>query len=209
MEQQEQIRKQKRKRLWPGILAAILLLGGITAAWYALRQLPPEEKALRQKVVQTAESWLGSNEADGSHQPIIDLYNTQDPLPRGYTVTYEDSWCATFGSAVAMSCGLTDIIPTECSCQQQIALFEALGRWEESDWYLPQPGDYIFYDWEGPLLGSNTGWSDHVGIVSAVYGPIIQVIEGNKDDRVAYRYVFPGHPSIRGYGLPDYGSKIP
>lgn len=196
--------KKKKNRLdiclWTVLLLDVLFLG-----WYGLRMVPPEEAALRQKVVQTAERWLGASEADGSHQPIIDLYNTQNTLPRGYCVTYEDSWCATFGSAVAMECGLTDIIPTECSCQQQIALFEALGCWEERDWYLPQVGDYIFYDWEGPLLGANTGWSDHVGIVAAVYGPVIKVIEGNKDDSVSYRYVSPGHPGIRGYGLPDYG----
>ncbi len=201
--------KKKPKKWLLRILATAVVLGAVICAWCLLRQLPPKELALRQKVVQTAEQWLGANEADGSHRPIIDLYNTQDPLPRDYAVTYEDSWCAAFGTAVALELGLTDIIPAECSCQQQIALFAALGRWEESDWYLPQVGDYIFYNWEGPLFGSNTGWSDHVGIVAAVYGPVIQVIEGNKDDCVTYRYVFPNHPGIRGYGLPDYGSKIP
>ncbi len=201
--------KTKRGVKWLlGIFCMGIVLGAVGALWCLWRQLPPEELALRQQVVQTAEGWLGANEADGSHQPIIDLYNTQEALPRDYTVTYADSWCAVFGSAVAMERGLTDIIPAECSCQQQIALFDALGRWEESDWYLPQPGDYIFYDWEGPLFGSSTGWSDHVGIVAAVYGPVIKVIEGNRDDCVMYRYVFPNHPGIRGYGLPDYGSKI-
>lgn len=205
MEEQKTEPKKKSKRSIILIICAAMALGIAIAGWCLLRQLHPEEAALRRQVVQTAENWLGANEADGSHQPIIDLYNTQEMLPRSYTVTYEDSWCATFASAVAMECGMTDIIPTECSCQQQIALFEALGCWEERDWYLPQVGDYIFYDWEGPLLGANTGWSDHVGIVAAVYGPVIKVIEGNKDDSVSYRYVFPGHPGIRGYGLPDYG----
>ena len=205
MEEQELIAAKKPKRLLILLFCLATLVAAAAIGWHLSRRLPPEETALRNKVVQTAESWLGANESDGSHQPIIDLYNTQEVLPRSYTVTYEDSWCATFGSAVAMECGLTDIIPTECSCQQQIALFEALGCWEERDWYLPQVGDYIFYDWEGPVLGANTGWSDHVGIVAAVYGPVIKVIEGNKDDSVSYRYVFPGHPGIRGYGLPDYG----
>ena len=33
------------------------------------------EKELRQKVVATAESYVGCKEADGSHRKIIDLYN--------------------------------------------------------------------------------------------------------------------------------------
>ena len=205
MEEQKQKTKPRPRKFLIVLLCVCLILIACVAAWCLSRRLPPEEMALRQKLIRTAEKWLGANEADGSHQPIIDLYNTQDVLPRGYTVTYVDSWCAAFATTAAMECGLTDIIPPECSCQQQIALFDTLGCWEEDDWYLPRVGDYIFYDWEGPLLGANTGWSDHVGIVAAVYGPVIKVIEGNKDDSVSYRYVFPGHPGIRGYGLPEYG----
>lgn len=172
--------------------------------WFVWRWMSPEERAIRQTVVETAEQYLGCKEADGSHQQIIDLYNSQESLPRGYEVTYEDSWCATFGSAVAIEAEMADWIPLECSCQEQIALFDRVGDWEESDWYLPQPGDYIFYDWEGKLFGDNTGWSDHVGIVVATYGPVIKVIEGNLEDGVGYHYVFVNHPQIRGYGLPDY-----
>ena len=41
------------------------------------------EKELRQKVVATAESYVGCKEADGSHRKIIDLYNSHKPLARG------------------------------------------------------------------------------------------------------------------------------
>lgn len=44
------------------------------------REVPEAEHDLRMKVVQTAEKWLGCNEADGSFQPIIDLYNSHKPL---------------------------------------------------------------------------------------------------------------------------------
>ena len=40
----------------------------------------------RTAVVNQAKAWLGYNEADGSHRAIIDLYNTQNPRPRGYKV---------------------------------------------------------------------------------------------------------------------------
>lgn len=37
------------------------------------------EKELRQKVVDTAVSYLGCKEANGSHRKIIDLYNSHKP----------------------------------------------------------------------------------------------------------------------------------
>ena len=190
----------KRILLW-GLLVCFCI-GCIL--WHLWRNGSPEEQALRQNIVETAQSWLGCNEADGSHQQIVDLYNSQETLPRDYEVNYEDSWCATFVSSVAMKADMTDWIPLECSCQEQITLFDQAGDWKESDWYLPKPGDFIYYDWQGSLFGDNTGWADHVGIVVAVYGPIIKVIEGNCNDEVAYHYVWVNHPQIRGYGLPDY-----
>lgn len=194
---------KSRHRLMALIFSAALLL--IVCTLFALsRQMHPDERALRDRMVETAEQYLGHNEADGSHREIIDLYNAQESLPRGYAVTYEDSWCAAFVSVVAMQSDMADWISTECSCQQMIYLFEANGEWVENDWYIPQKGDFIFYAWGEFPLGECTGWADHVGIVEGVYGPIIKVIEGNKDDSVAYRYIWIGHPEIRGYGLPDY-----
>ena len=185
---------------------ALCLLAGLS--WYCLRYTAPEELALRQKLVAAAEGWLGAKEADGSHEAIIDLYNAQDVLPRAYSVTYEDNWCATFGSVAALQTGLTDIIPVECSCEQQIALFAALGSWREDECYLPRPGDYIYYVWDEWRSGDCTAWAKHVGIVVETFGPVIKVIEGNKDDQVAYRYIFLNDICIRGFGLPDYAGAI-
>lgn len=205
-----------KRRILPTILVLFLLLALLLAgvllcvphACYGFaRVVSQEEAALRLTAVRTAESWLGANEADGRHHPIIDLYNSHEPLAQGYTVTYEDNWCATFGSTVAIQCGLTDIIPTECGCERQIGLFMNIGCWQEDDDYLPLPGDYIFYAWDEDLLGDCTGWADHVGIIVGTWGPFIKVIEGNKDDSVSYRYILRGDPTIRGYGLPDYSSK--
>ena len=79
-----------------------------------------------------AREWIGRNEADGTHKGIIDVYNGHTPLARGYRVKYTDAWCATFVSAVAIKCGLTEIIPTECGCGQMIELFRAKGEWQET-----------------------------------------------------------------------------
>lgn len=198
---------QKLAVLWDRILLGLISLLVIFGfVWYCLRYTIPEETALRYALVQKAEGYLGFNESDGTHKAIIDRYNTLSPLPRDYAVTYTDSWCAVFATVAALEQELTSIIPPECSCEQQIMAFEAAGCWIEADWYLPKPGDYIFYDWNWATRKDSTGWSDHVGIVAETFGPIIKVIEGNKNDDVSYRYVFLNDPTIRGFGLPDYGS---
>ena len=134
--------------------------------------------------------------------------NAHEPLAQGYLVKPEDNWCATFSSAMAITCNLTDIVPTECGCERQVGLWQAISQWEEDDHYRPLPGDYIYYAWDDNWkFGDCTGWSDHVGIVVGTSGPFIKVIEGNKDDTVAYRIILRYHPEIRGYGLPDFASK--
>lgn len=168
------------------------------------------EQELRSKVVSIAKSYLGCNERDGSHRKIIDLYNSHKPLARGYKVTYTDSWCATFVSAVSISAGLTDIIPTECGCSAMIELFRKLGSWQENDAYVPSPGDIIFYDWQDGTnyaTTDNKGAPDHVGIVENVSGKTITVIEGNYSDSVKRRSIAVNGRYIRGYGLPKYSSK--
>ena len=204
----------KRKKILGTILAILTIIIAVALhylfdPWGFYWKVSPEETALRLQVVKTAESWLGARESDGSHEAIIDLYNSHEPLAVGYTVQYTDSWCSTFVSAVSIACDLTDIIPTECGCQRHIGLFQDLGRWEENDNAIPLPGDIIFYDWDETKPGDATGWSDHVGIVAGTKWPFIKVIEGNKDDSVSYRILLLGNTQIRGYGMPDYAAKTP
>lgn len=169
------------------------------------REVPEEEKLLRMQLVEVAQGWLGCKEEDGSHQPIIDLYNQHEPLAQGYKVQYDDQWCATFVSASAIKAELTGIIPTECGCERQIELFQELGTWEEADDYLPLPGDIIYYCRNNKDIGKDcTGWSDHVGIVVGTNGKRIKVIEGNYGDAVGYRYLPVNALIIRGYAVPDY-----
>lgn len=165
------------------------------------------EQQIRQNTVAIFEGWKGLNEADGSHMQIINIYNSHTPLARGYKVKSTDAWCAVAVSAVAIQAGLTDIIPTECGCGEQIKLFQAMGRWQENDGYVPQTGDVIYYDWDDNGKGDNTGWPDHVGMVVSISGNTIKVIEGNKSDVVGYREITVNARYIRGYGLPDYASK--
>ena len=168
---------------------------------------PMTEQELRQSVVDVMKSWLGYSEKNGKFKTIIDLYNTQNPLPRGYKVKYTDEWCATTVTAAGIQAGLHDIIPGECSCSCMIALYQAEGRWKEDDSYTPQPGDIIMYDWQDSGSGDNIGSPDHVGIVEKVVGSTITIIEGNKGEAVARRTLAVNGRYIRGYCIPDYASK--
>lgn len=165
------------------------------------------ENELRQKYVKTAIGYLGVAEYTDGHKEILAWYNKQDPLPRGVKMVGSYDWCAAFDTAMAVKAGLIDIIPGECSCNRQIALWKAMGRWQENDAYIPKSGDLIYYDWQDSGKADNVGEADHVGIVVSVSGNTIKVIEGNKGDKVAYRTLSVDGRYIRGYGLPDFASK--
>lgn len=207
--------RKKKILLIAGIAAAALL---IAAAAFLLwlnntnygfaRSVPSDEMNARLRFVATAEHWLDTAEGSDGHHAIIDLYNSHEPLAQGYVVTYDDDWCATFVSAAAISCDLTEQIPTECGCQRQIGLFQELDRWVEDDGYTPLPGDIIYYCGSDRGPGDCTGWSDHVGIVVGTASGFIKVIEGNYRDGVHYRIIPIDAPGIRGYGTPDFVGAV-
>lgn len=156
------------------------------------------------EVVKQAQAWLGCKESNGTHKPIIDVYNSHKPLARGYKVKYTDEWCATFVSAVAVKLGYTDIIPTECSCSKMIELLKKIDSWVEIDSVTPKAGWIIMYDWEDNGVGENQGMPNHVGIVEKVVGDTITVIEGNYNEAVKRRTLKVNGKYIRGYGSPKY-----
>lgn len=165
------------------------------------------EKELRSMMPNKLKTYLGCKEGSSQHLDIINTYNAIRPLPQNYKLKTSDSWCAATVSAMAAKCGFLDIVPAECSCVRQIALWQKMGRWVENDAYVPKVGDIIYYDWDDSGKGDNTGASDHVGIVCGVSNGTITVIEGNKADSVEYRYIAVNGKFIRGYGLPDYARK--
>lgn len=168
------------------------------------------EVELRQSVVNIMRSWLGWSEANGKFRAIIDLYNTQNPLPRGYKLQYDDEWCAATVTAAGIQAGLEDIIFGECSCSRMVALYQKAGRWMEDDAYKPQIGDIVMYRWDDGInyaSTDNTSSPNHVGMVAEVNGRVLTIIEGNKGQKVATRSLFVNGRYIRGYCLPDYKSK--
>ena len=165
------------------------------------------ELELRQRVVDVMKGWLGYSEANGKFVEIINLYNTQNPLPAGYKMKYTDEWCAATVTAASIEAGLSDIILGECSCSRMIALYQKRGLWVENDAYRPDIGDIIMYDWDDTGKGENTGAPEHVGIVGALNGNTMTIYEGNKGEAVSTRTLQVNGRYIRGYCTPDYKSK--
>lgn len=156
------------------------------------------------KVVDRMQDWLGKNEYDGSHKAIIDIYNSQKHLPRGYKVKYTDEWCATTVCAAFISLGYSALIPMECSCGKMIQMAKTMGIFQEADHYVPSPGDILYYDWQDSGKGDNKGWPDHVGVVEFVSGDNIIVIEGNYKGGVNRRTIKVNAKYIRGFICPRY-----
>ena len=149
--------------------------------------------------------WIGYSEDNGKFKQIIDLYNTQKPLPRGYKVQYDDEWCDTTVSAAAIKAGMTDLIGTECSCGYHEEIFKTKGIWKGKI-SNPQPGDIIIYATGG------VGWPYHIGVVETNNGNgTITIINGNsgvtgkKSGSSVSRWTHSiNYKDILGYARPKY-----
>lgn len=153
-------------------------------------------------------SWLGYSELNGKHRKIIDIYNNDSPLPKGYKVKYSDEWCDTTVSAAAIKAGAKDIIGKECGCDRHIAIFKKLGIWIEDGTITPKPGDIILFHWNSSRQ-PNDGFANHIGVVEHVANGYITTIEGNRMSQVARRVIPVGWGYIRGYARPKYDKEKP
>ena len=160
----------------------------------------------RQSIVAQCERWLNEAQYSDVHLEILNVYNNHTPLPRGYAVKPNDSWCATFASAVFIQCGYDYIFPIECSCGRMIEKAKEMGIWVENDNFVPKPGDLILYDWQDTGSGDNLGYPEHVGIVTYVNeeSGYMVVTEGNNSNTVKNRNVNINGLYIRGFITPDF-----
>lgn len=140
------------------------------------------------------------------HKKVLEVYNAQNPLPRGYKVQETDPWCATTVSAVFLMNGWDGI--SECSCTVMTKMAQDLGIWVEDDAYVPKTGDVILYDWQDDGKGDNMGNPDHIGIVVKVTDKKITVREGNKAKSVGNRTLDINGKYIRGYIVPPYEDDV-
>lgn len=168
------------------------------------------EDQLRQLVVNAMLSWEGATRGSAKHQDILKTYNNHTPLARGYKVQVKDAWCATTVSAAFIKTNLTSIFPTECSCNNLIKLNQQQGTWEERDDYVPRIGDCMLYDWDDNGVGDCKGAAEHIGMVIAVSGKNITVLEGNKGSAsvCGRRSMQVNGRYIRGYITPNFKSIV-
>lgn len=72
--------------------------------------------------------------------------------------------------------------------------FQERGLWQDNT-YIPNPGDIIFFNWDGDSL------VDHVGIVEKVEGGRVYTIEGNSNNACRQNRYSLGYSGIYGYGI--------
>lgn len=165
------------------------------------------EDAIRRKVADTALALVGIKEGTAEHKRIIDIYNAQCKLPRGYKMTYTDAWCAATMTYIGIILDIIHIILPECSCSRMIKLYDDKDRWMEADDYVPDLADIVMFDWDA-RKGECTGAPDHTGMIVGKKGNTIMVLEGNYDNQVKIREICVEYIKVRGYCLPDYGSLV-
>lgn len=157
-------------------------------------------------LIEAMRSFLGFSEYNRQYKQIIDIYNSHLPLARGYKVQYTDEWCDTTVSAAAIKAGLTDLIGTECGCEEHVKIFKKKGIWIEDGTVRPKPGYIVLYNWK-QCSQPNDGYSNHIGVVESVQGNTFTVIEGNKGNAVSRRTIPVGWGYIRGFAAPRYETE--
>lgn len=161
----------------------------------------------RDILVATAMNYLGAKELDHKHRELVDVYNTLEPVPRGYYVTPADPWCAIFVSACIKLAGLDKALPTECSCTEMLLAYKTNPKFgavvKEADPKLAnlERGDLVFYG----KSGSPANTSEHVGIITNVLPSSWDTIEGNWRNGVNIRqHIGRSWDGIKAYVKPNY-----
>ena len=118
---------------------------------------------------------------------------------RDIGVTNGQAWCAAFvwwccQSANVPSGNYPRVLYATKDWWTARGLFKARGT------YIPKPGDYIVFDWDG------NGLSDHCGIVESANASTINTIEGNSSDQVKRKTYSSSYSCIMGYGVINYNS---
>lgn len=168
------------------------------------------EKGLREFYVECAKGFIGTVMGDDRHKEIVDTYNSINPLPRGYKLSYTDSYCMAFCSAVAVLCGMEAIFPVECGCGEAQAKAVSMGIWQEDDGYVPNIGDLVLFDWTDSGTGDCHGWPQHVAVVESVDEARQRITLVNPNSGLSHgvgeSVILINGRNIRGYILPHYAA---
>lgn len=148
----------------------------------------------------TGKKYLGAKEGSSKHRKIVDMFNSCKL--KTFPISYSDAWCSAFISAIAIESGCTDIIPISANCDEMCKKGVVMGIAIPKDKWIPKMGDIVFYDWD------LNGELDHVGVVDTLSKNIIHVLEGNKNNSVAYRDINYKNATITKIIRPRYKTAI-
>lgn len=167
------------------------------------------ETELRQKFAAFLLQDVGAIEGGSVHQRVVNAYNSQSKVSRGYRLKLGDAWCAGYVSGKAIEYNLGNYIPSEVSCSHMIEKAKGMGIWVEADDYEADIADVLMFDWEDDGKGDNTGSPNHVGYIVAKRDGYYAVWEGNMSrsgypDHVGVRPVAINGKYIRGFITPRY-----
>ena len=110
---------------------------------------------------------IGMDEDSRMYLEMINKYNSQKNIPRGYKVMKRDAWGCIFVSVMALYAGLEEDIPIECSCYHQLQLFKKKRtRVYSSKYYHPKIGDIVYFDWHSN--GYEHEYPCQVGIITGI-----------------------------------------
>ncbi len=111
-------------------------------------------------------------------------------------------WCAAFIVWCVNRAGVsTEIIPKDGSSNSLKNYYESRGQYHDDEDGPPLPGDIAFFSYTYSVYNIS-----HVGLVTAVAGGTVYMVEGNYSSHVAKTEYEIGDPRIVGYASPDYGS---
>ena len=136
-------------------------------------------KKTAKNYIANCKKYLGCKESNGTHKKIIDIFNSSKL--KTFSISYTDAWCSAFISAMAVETDMDKLIPISANCNEMYKKGLVMGIAIPKDKWIPKMGDIVFYDW------NLNGELDHVGVVETMSKNIIHVLEGNKNDSVAYR----------------------
>lgn len=153
----------------------------------------------------------------GYHESLKNAYLYEDGSLNGYTrygewygAPYID-WSAMFVSFCAHYAG-AEALPQDASCASYMSKMELAGMLRKPGYYMPKPGDLVFFDMNYTTSASVT--PDHMGIVAEVLvddnGELtkVKVLAGDSDNQVQYTTYDMMALPIVGYGVVPDGDRL-
>ncbi|MCR4672004.1 MAG: CHAP domain-containing protein [Lachnospiraceae bacterium] len=169
------------------------------------------ESEIIKKLLSTAEAYKGAVQGDSQHKELINYWNKMSGIPgkAGYTT----AWCAIYVSVVFAKAGLGKLMEPEWNVAQIRNNYIKLGRWQENENIVPEPGWVVVYNWDDGTnyaTTDNKGSADHVGIVYSVSSTkkTFNVIEGNYGSNhvCGVRRMNVNGRYLRGFCKPNFAS---